>query len=91
MLVTSVRVRPRLGSTREDGSPHRDEDHGDNPVAPTVDESKNKPVISQPSSDETPHGNKDGIRHQHQPDLGSIDNEEGDVDADVVGSIREGQ
>src|SRR5271169_1396115 len=48
-------------------------------------------MVSEPSADETPYGDEGSVRHQDQPDLSSSDSKEGHVDADIIGSIGEGQ
>ena len=50
---------PRRGSLEvEDVGSKQDENERDNPVAPPVEYAENKWMVSEPSADETPHGDK---------------------------------
>jgi len=42
----------------EDVGSKQDENERDNPVAPPVEYAENKWMVSEPSADETPHGDK---------------------------------
>ena len=75
----------------EDVGSKQDENERDNPVAPPVEYAENKWMVSEPSADETPHGDKGTIPRQDQPELSSSDHKEGDVDAYIVSSIRNSQ
>ena len=53
----------------------------------TVDRVQGDFVIAEPLADHAPEGNEHSVGEQDQPQIGAMNAEERDVDADVIGAI----
>jgi hypothetical protein len=58
-------------------------------MTPLIDRAQNERVVPEPPADETPESHERGIHAQDQPQVRSGNNEEGHVNADVVGPVRQ--
>ncbi len=59
-------------------------------MAPAVHRAQNKGVVAEPSTDEAPDCNQDGICDQNNPEVSSAEEEERHINANVVRSVRQG-